>query len=565
MLRLMQRNIDPTGPGISLPLRAHRGHCLAQVRQFIWKSFWLLPISISAATNGMSAELPLSLPEFRRLMMVQNDAIQLKRLEYEIGDQTAKGEHGLFEPSLVGSVSYLHNDKPSNQQLLTSLGGRTNLHERNVIYDGGIDFMLPSGGKITPGYSLRQIKNTLQSQGVEYETFLGVRLTQPLLKNLGPGPTLAKLRLAAIGSELAYQDYRRETMVTIGQGEAGYWELYLLQEQQRISEESLQMAEKIWKDLKNRLQVGKATDLDVLQAEAGVAARRVRLEEARQRVSEGATRLGSLFAYAPGFEGALPRAIEPPSGLDETNNLSRSCLIAFSENPEFAARRKQAEQENLRVSFAKNQRLPQLDMKADFGRNGLGAAPGLSWDDAINHDQLTWSIGVELRVPLGGGIKERHELAAARISRQKAEVALREAEIQIENALTADYRKIDLHGTSITNGLVVVAVQQRVVDSQLDRLAAGAVDTRTVLEAEQKLFEAKLAVVESQVALKKAGLELEIVRGTLLQRRQLEVTRPELRKQTEAYLRQHRVPGWSTAPQTAPDSKAPASTSGVQP
>lgn len=521
--------------------------------------------STSATTNSSPADLPLTLQEFRRLMMVQNDAIQLKRLEYEIGTHTEKGERGIFEPSVVGSVNYLHNDKPSNQQLLTSLGGRTNLHERNVVYEGGIDFMLPSGGKLNTGYTLRQLKNTLQLQGAEYETFLGVRLTQPLLKNLGPGPTLAKLRLAAIGSELAYQDYRRETMVTIGQGEAGYWELYLLQEQQRISEESLQVADRVWKDLKSRLQVGKATELDVLQAESGVAARRVRLEEARQRVSEGATRLGSLFAYTPGFEGALPHAIEPPDALNETNNLSQSCLIAFSENPEFTARRKQAEQENLRVSYAKNQRLPQLDMKADFGRNGLGAAPGSSWEDAINQDQLTWSIGVELRVPLGGGIKERHDLAAARISRQKAEVALREAEIQIENSLTADYRKIDLYSTSITNGQVVVEVQKRVVDSQLDRLAAGAGDTRSLLEAEQKLYEAKLAVVESQVALRKAGLELEIVRGTLLKKRQLEVTRPELKKQTEAYLRQQGVRGWATVGQQRVESKPTRSPSGGQP
>ncbi len=494
-----------------------------------------------------SGKLSLTLPEFRRRILEQNQAIQLKRLEFEIGKRAENGERGIFEPAVVSSVSYLHNDKPSNQEQLTSLGGRTNLHERNVLYDGGVEFLLPSGGQVNTGYTLRQLNNSLQTQGTEYETFLGVRLTQPLLKNSGPGPTLAKLRLAAIGSEIGYQEYRRETMNTIGQGEAGYWELYLLQEQERISEESVQIAEKIWRDLKSRWQIGKGSELDALQAEAGLAARRVRLEEARQRVSEGATRLGTLFAYTPGFDGALPCAIDPPELLSETNGLSRSCWMAFNENPEFAARRKQAEQEGLRVSYSANQRLPQVDLKADFGRNGLGFTPGTSWEDAINRDQLTWSIGVELRIPLGGGIKERSDLAAARISREKAEVALREAQVQIANSLTASLRKMDLYGSSVTNGQIVVVVQQRVLDSQLDKLAAGAADARSILEAEQKLYEAKLAVVESQVARRKVGLDLEIVRGTLLRDRQMEISRLDLRRQTEGYLHDHGIKGWASS------------------
>ena len=44
---------------------------------------------------------------------------------------------------------------------------------------------------------------------------------------------------------------------------------------------------------------------------------------------------------------------------------------------------KKVRQEELRVAYAKNQRLPQLDLKASYGLNGLGSTPGESWDDVL--------------------------------------------------------------------------------------------------------------------------------------------------------------------------------------
>src|SRR5690606_26655648 len=101
---------------------------------------------------------------------------------------------------------------------------------------------------------------------------------------------------------------------------------------------------------------------------------------------------------------------------------------AFDHNPDYISRRQEALAENVRLAFAKNQRLPQLDLKASYGLNGLGGSPAHSWDDVEGGDFPAWSVGVELRIPITGGIRERNEYEAAKLAKQRSLVGLKEIE-----------------------------------------------------------------------------------------------------------------------------------------
>jgi hypothetical protein len=73
-----------------------------------------------------------------------------------------------------------------------------------------------------------------QLMGQQYESFAGLNLTQPLLKNAGWGATTAKIRLSAISSKIAFHEYRRQILLVLASAEAAYWDLHLAQEQVRI-------------------------------------------------------------------------------------------------------------------------------------------------------------------------------------------------------------------------------------------------------------------------------------------------------------------------------------------
>jgi hypothetical protein len=82
----------------------------------------------------------------------------------------------------------------------------------------------------------------------------------------------------------------------------------------------------------------------------------------------------------------------------------------------------------------------------------------------------------------------------------------------------------------------VVEFHEQLLSSQLDRLKVGRLDSRTVLETEEKLFEARIAALDNLVQYQKAFLELELVTGSILAVRDLDLTKPQLQARTAAYL-----------------------------
>jgi outer membrane protein TolC len=148
----------------------------------------------------------------------------------------------------------------------------------------------------------------------------------------------------------------------------------------------------------------------------------------------------------------------------------------------------------------------------------------------------SWSVGVELRIPVTGGIKERNDYRAAVLSQQKSLVSLKEIEVQIGNALSTAMLKVTNLRQSADSQRSVINFHEQLLETQLARLEVGVIDSRTVLETEEKLFEARMALLDNLVQYQKALLELELVKGTTLSNRNLDMTKAELQVLTEKLL-----------------------------
>src|SRR6185437_14844016 len=96
-------------------------------------------------------------------------------------------------------------------------------------------------------------------------------------------------------SKIAFQEYRRELMTAVGRGQAAYWNLYVAQQQVLFFEESLRTAQRILSDNQALLQAGKGSQLEVMEAQAGLGLRQAKLDDARQKAMEATNRLISLF------------------------------------------------------------------------------------------------------------------------------------------------------------------------------------------------------------------------------------------------------------------------------
>jgi outer membrane protein TolC len=488
----------------------------------------------------------LTLREFLQAVIERNETLHTRLLEFEINQKRFRAERGVFEPELVLSYDREANERENTAEQRRSSGVAV-FDEKNHIYNAGLEALVPTGARLRLGYTLRDLRNNLQdpqpgaivtnSPRGEFQTFAGISLTQPLLKNAWFSATLANLRLAALGSEVAYQEYRRQMMLTISTAEASYWNLYLTQEQARFLRDSVRFAEELLLDADERFKAGKGSELERLEARAGLALRHSKLTEAEQKYFETAAQLLTLMSHAGLDSPPILEAVDPPAGPAQAPPFFDSGQTALEWNPDYLGQVARLKQENVRVAYAKNQRLPQLDLKASYGLNGLGPDPGASWEDIETRGFPSYAIGAELRLPLTGGIKGRNDLDAARLRKQQALAGLKETETQILNAIDTALRKLRGTASSATDYESVAAFNQSLLDTERARLEAGTVSSQRVLEVDAALFEARNSVVEARVLHERARLELELVQGTLLRSRNLDLPQQELEQRTAALWR----------------------------
>jgi outer membrane protein TolC len=515
----------------------------------IWAGLFL-PVTLLAQSAATHGSFELSLQDYLSRVLERNESIQQRQLEVEVARRKYRGEYGAFEPELFGSFTRESNKRQNTvEQQQTTPTGSGVFNELNNIYQGGLQALVASGARVQLGYSLRDLKNNIQplfsfpQTNDQFQSFFGLTVTQPLLKNAWDSANLAGIRLAALGSDMAFQDYRRQLMIIISTAEALYWNLYLAQEQVRFFQESVATADKILADNRARALSGKSSELEVLEAEAGLALRHSKLSEAEGKLYEAANRVISLYSETVLSTNRLVRAVDRPQITDRQLGYFDIWQSAYELNPDYLSQRQRLIQESVRVGYALNQILPELNLKGSYGLNGLGDTPGHSWDQLETGDFPSWSVGVELHIPLGGGIKNRNELAAARLRREEAVLALKEIETQIANSLDTALHKIRTAKESIQSYQKSIQFNTNLLESALARLDVGRLESRKVFEIEAELFEARNAEIESLVNYQRALLELELVEGSILKRRKVELSQKELRTKTAEFMSGKRANG----------------------
>jgi len=363
-----------------------------------------------------------------------------------------------------------------------------------------------------------------------------------LLKNGGYAITMANIRLAALDSEIAYQDYRRQLMLVFSQAEAAYWNLYYAQEQLRFFDESVGVTESILSDTQEKVKAGQASELEELEAQSGLALRKTKRNEALQSYYDAMSQVRSLSGSFPTTGGHGFRAVDAPVATNLLGSYGETFQSAFEHNPDYLLQQKKVAQEKLRYEAAWNQLLPELNLKASYGFNGLGRTPGESLDLAMAGATPAWSIMAELNVPVLGNIKGRNQYAAARLTYQQSMANLENVQTQIANALEASIQKARSWQDSISSYETVVRFNENLLKTQRERLNVGKIEPRKVLEVEADLLDARQSLAQALVQFQRANIQYRMVGGTLLKELGLDLTREELKQKTRAMLDNRKFP-----------------------
>lgn len=491
-------------------------------------------LALAIVLPSASAELPaldaekLTLEQCLQRSLRNNLSIKSQEVEWEIAEWNIHREWAGFEP-LLGASARREAEKRENTVEQTRSQLSNLFEEENEIYDIGLEGLFVSGARYRLGYNVSDLANNLTNRTYQtefesqYASFLGASLTQPLLKGAWLSANMAGVRLATAQRDKATHTLRRQVMQIVAQTEVAYWDLVLAQEEYEARTESVRVAERILEDNRERVRSGKMSELEVLQAQAGVADRKTRQNDARQELIEATHRLRTLFSETVTEEQPALLAVEKPELEDFTFDFTQMMYLATQLQPDYLVRESELDEENVRLAYAKNQRWPQIDLVGSYGYNGLGATTSDSWDKLESGEFPAWSIGLELKIGLGTDQRARSEHRAARLRQEQALMHLKHTEIEIGNSVKSSLRNLDNVGDSIDQYRTVVDFNRQLLEVELERLDAGKSNSRRVLEAEDELAMAEVAYRREMNSHQRAVINLELSSGILLATRNLEI------------------------------------------
>ena len=417
------------------------------------------------------------------------------------------------------------------------LGGADTLLNLTTVWDLTFQKPFEPGLDLALDFRTRRARsnNFFASLNPAITPALSLTLTQHLLKDFGRISRGRHLRIARNNYSLSQEDFLARTTETVANVLNVYWDLVYLEEDIKVKQASKKLAEVVLEQNKIQSEVGTMAPLDVVQAEAEVAARDEALVTAQYNKRIVEDQLKKLISGRPD-PGLIAAAVRPTSKPlpppDPAGDLEGAIRRALEVRPE--VRRQQLDQENrkIQVDYTRNQLRPVFDVSASFSQNGLGGdrivrdlsksffdAPILeiqrggfwdSMDSLFSRKYLGYAIGFNLRVPLGND-DARANSAMAQIDYKQGEERLRSLRQRIAVEVRQAYSSLEKDRARVRTAEITVGYQEKRLQGEQDKYAMGATITRFILEAQRdlqdaqsRLLRAKIDAVKSRIAVDKS-------------------------------------------------------------
>jgi len=462
--------------------------------------------------------LNINLADLAELVFQKNENIQSQKLDWDISKQNVFGAQSIFEPDLICSFQMNEVDQKNTVEESVSKGFQDVWKSHTKFYECAIQSLINTGARFSFGFDANKDKNSLTEDQAEYTTHLKANIVQPLLKNAGKQVATSEIRTLSTESEIEHQMYRQQMIQTFFDATISYWDLYLSQEKLKLRKDSVRIAEKILEDTRERVRIGKMAKTELMEADAGVLARKSLKVEAEQEVVWTMNNFRTYFSSSVVSDKNYIIINDTNEIRDIKLSFEDSLKKAFSSRPEYIASQKKIEQENIRISFAENQIWPQLDLKASYSLNGLGTGYEDSIYDAKTSNKENWALGLEITLPMGGGQKNRSELTSSKLKKRQALLQAKAIEVALANTVDSAIQQVHSTSDQINYYQQVVDFNEKLLEVELERLKAGKSNSRLVLEKEEDFINAREAELETRVNYKKALLRLLVAEGVLLKK-----------------------------------------------
>ena len=460
-----------------------------------------IPVSTSTADG---ATMRLSADEAVRMALENNLGIQAERLSPQINTLNVSQARAAYAPVLFSNFLSRNSTQPpssfitGNSSILTNETISQNAGlQQNVGWGGGRYSFSLDGSKITTSAVDSRYNPQLSSN-------LSAQYVQPLLRGFKTDNLRQQIQTSQNNQVIADIGLREQVTLTTQAVRNAYFDLIGAVEGYKVSLQSLQLAQESLKNNNTKVEVGTLAPIDIIEAEAEVASNEEAVinAEARIKTVEDRLRYLVLNPSQPDFWTVKLEPTDAPALTPIAIDVEGAITNALANRTDIARLKKQIDNVDVGVRFAENQRMPGLDVVANYNvigyagtqfQFGQGFPPPIidqsvrsftsALGDVFGQDFRTWSVALNFNYPLGTSQADA-AVASGRLQRQQGSVNLRDLQLQVATAVRDAARQVD------TN-LKRVEATRKARDRAERRLAAEAKRMTVGLSTTFQLFQAQ--------------------------------------------------------------------------
>jgi outer membrane protein len=442
-----------------------------------------------------------------------------------------------YDPSISGLLSWAHQSTPEYSTVLT--GGSNFLVTNNTNGNIGLTQGFSSGTQIGLNFDNTRFTNntTRYTFNPTLSSDLGVTITQPLLRGFGIDLNRRFIRIAKNSQRVADMVFRQQVIDTIAGISRLYTDLVSLNEDVKVKQEALRLAQRLYDDNKDKVDQGTLAPIEVIRAQAQVAANRqalisaeglVRQQElivltaiTRRGLSNPAIREAHItptdFVTVPDKE-----PVEPVQDLIED---------ALKNRPDLAQAGIQVENSQISLKGSLNALRPQVDLVGTMQNSGLAGdlnpqagvtagAPSGGYGGVLGQvfrrNYPTYSVGVQVSLPLrnrvaqADAVRDELELRQAQIRRQQLED---QARLEVADAQVSMQQAFAAYEAAVQSRIL----QEKSVSVEQQKFDVGVSTNFLVIQYQTYLAQARSTEVAAKGAYAKARIALERATGRILE------------------------------------------------
>jgi len=402
---------------------------------------------------------------------------------------------------------------------------------------------LPWGGNYDIGWDSSRFNSnsSFSTFSPQLRSSFAVNYSQPLLRNWKIDNTRQQVLITSKNREIADVSVRQTVATTTRNVRNAFWDLAYTIASLGVQQQSLDLAQESLRDTRARVEIGTTPPIDIVQAEAEVARRREAVIVAEGQIGDAEDALRALIfdPNAPDFWTIKIEPTDLPAYEPLMVDTDGAVRNALSRRTDLEQSRKSIEADDINVRFYRNQMLPDISAKLNYGLQGLGGTQlqrgvgpfgpgtgdvlgstqrgfGTVLGDLFQNQYPSWTAGLNISYPIGTSSAEAN-LARVQLERSQSTTRLRQQELQIATQVRAAARNVQTNQQRVESSRSARQLAERQLEAEQRKFEAGTSTSFLVFQAQRDLSLARNVELQNILNFHRSVIDLETVQEAPLQ------------------------------------------------